>query len=495
MKRISLLPLVFLAALFLTSCGGPDGPSVVLVTIDTQRSDHLSAYGYERPTSPYIAELSEQGVLFETAYSQTNSTNPSHTTIMTGRYVKTHGVSDNTLGFARTDLPTLAERFRDSGYATVAVVSTGHLNQAHSGLGRGFEQFINVQPRPDTPEGAFPDWTRPASEAIDIALRWLQSNGDKPYFLWIHLFDPHMPYIPEPPYEKVLGTGRAGRVATMGRVFDRSLSLEELFRQQPNLTPMEKRLYEATYRREIPIEAMIYDGVGWTEEEVASFRALYDAEILQTDAALGRLFAALRAGEAGQEPVVALTADHGEVFGKGGVFFDHRGIYSPSIRVPLIFWHPGDLLGGQRRPEVVQGIDVAPTLLELAGIEGGGELPGRSLVSLLRGTGELAPMPIFVEHANGSAVAMIEGRWKLIVSLFEGRDDVDPLVYRHAAEELYDLAVDPAEEHDLSKVDPERVARMRGAILSWLAVDRGSGGNAELSPAMRKQLQALGYID
>ena len=494
MKR-KLLLLAPLALFWLAACGGPDGPSVVLITIDTQRSDHLSAYGYERPTSPRIAELAAQGVLFETAYSQTNSTNPSHTTIMTGRYVKTHGVSDNTLGFARTDIPTLAERFHDAGYATAAVISTGHLNQAHSGLGRGFDQFMDVKPRPGTPEDAFPDWTRPASEAVDWALQWIADQGSHPYFIWIHVFDPHMPYIPDPPYEEALGTGRAGRVATMGKVFDRELSLDDLFLQQPDLTPMERELYEATYRREIPIEAMIYNGVHWTEAEVASFRSLYDAEILQTDTALGRLFAALEAPQGAGAPVVALTGDHGEVFGKGGVFFDHRGIYSPSVRVPLIFWHPGDLLAGQRRTEVVQGIDIAPTLLELAGLDEGQELPGRSLVPLLRGTGEVAPMPIFIEHANGAAVAMIEGRWKLIISLLEGRDDVDPLVYRHAAEELYDLVADPGENNDLSAVEPERVERMRSKILAWLALDRGSGGNAELSPAMRKQLQALGYID
>lgn len=484
--------LVAAATLLWAGCDRPEGPSVVLVTIDTLRADHLSAYGYQRSTSPRIDELAARGVLFENSYSQTNSTNPSHTTILTGSYVKTHGVIANTVGFSREDLPTLAELFQDAGYATAGIVSAGHLNRNHAGLGRGFDHFENVRPRPNTPEGASPDWTRPAREAVDQAIAWINEQA-RPFFLWLHLFDPHLPYQPEIAFERRLGMGRPGRIENIAGIYDRSIELDRLFIEQPDLSAAEHELYEAIYRRVIPIEAMIYNGVGWTREETSAFRALYDGEIAQTDAELGRLIDHLAAGQT--TPLIALTADHGEAFGKGGVFFDHRGIYNASIRVPLIVQGAGVTAAGLRVPDAVQAIDIAPTLLELVGLERPATMPGRSLATAMAGRGTIEPTPIYVEHANAAAVAMIDGDWKLILSLLEGREDVDPLIYRHAKVELYNLRTDPGEAQDLSASEAERVENMRSTLVAWLMVDRAEVGEAELSAEMRSQLQSLGYIN
>ncbi len=490
--RISRLALVALSAALLGACGRPEGPSIVLITIDTLRSDHLSAYGYPLRTSPRIDELASRGVLFESSYSQTNSTNPSHTTILTGRHVKTHGVSDNTLGFTTKGIPTLAQHLEKAGYATGCVVSSGHLNRGHSGLGRGFDRFMGVRPRTDTPEGAFRDWTRPATTAVELALEWIREQGDHPYFLWLHLFDPHMPYAPEPGYSEHFVDDLAGRVRTMQRIYERETTPDDLFQAEPDLSEMERKLYRAVYRREIPIDALIYNGVGWTDAEVETFRALYDAEIAQTDRAIGELLDGL--GEQGAETIVVLTADHGEAFGKGGIYFDHRGIYEPSVNVPLIVAGAG-VQAGKRVATPVQAIDLAPTILDLAGLDAAEGLPGQSLAPALRGPAEPPPQPIFIEHANGSAVALVEGDWKLILSLLEPALDPEDRVYRHPGVELYDLGADPGEATNLADREEARVAEMSDALLSWMQTERAAAAEAEMTPEVRGQLKALGYID
>ncbi len=486
--------LVSLLAFLPAACGESDGPSVILITVDTLRSDHLSAYGYWRMTSPNIDALAERGVLFKTSYSQTNSTNPSHTTLFTGRHMRTHGVVDNLKAFDSDELGTLAEHFQRAGYETGAVVSVAHLNPSPSGLDRGFDDFVSVEGRRGSSEPAYVEWTRSAAEAVAFANNWIRARGRRPYFLWLHLFDTHLPYVPEEEFELLFIDHLAGRVAVMKRLHLRQISPEELYRQDPDLAPMEKVLFEAVYDHEIPADALIYNGVGWTEEEVETLTALYDSEISQVDHALGGLIDVLDL--VGERPLVVLTGDHGEAFGKGGIYFDHRGIFEPSVRVPLIVAWDGVADAGRRVAEPVQAIDIAPTILELAGLGCPDDLPGQSLAGAVVGTDKPARRPIFIEHANRSAVAMVDGRWKLILSLLPNRASGEDWVYRHEAVALYNLERDPAERTNLSESEPIRLSRMTQATLSWLAATEEQADKAALlTPEVRERLTTLGYFE
>ena len=486
--------LVLLPVLLLGACGRSEGPSVVLITVDTLRSDHLATYGYWRMTSPNIDALADRGVLFETSYSQTNSTNPSHTTLFTGRHVRAHGVADNLTAFDCSEIRTLAERFQEAGYRTGAVVSAAHLNGAHSGLDRGFDDFVDVQARHGASEPDYVEWTRPAAEAVSAAKSWIRVHGTRPYFLWLHLFDTHLPYVPEEEFERLFVERLAGRVDLMKKLHRKQIAPERIFQQNPDLAPMERVLFQAVHDHEIPADALIYNGVGWTEEEIETLTALYDSEIAQVDHALGELIDALDWD--GGRPLVVLTGDHGEAFGKGGIYFDHRGIFEPSVRVPLIIAWENVADAGRRISEPVQAIDVAPTILELAGLGIPDDLPGQSLAGVVAGTDLPIPRPIFIEHANRSAVAMVDGRWKLILSLLSDSKSDDDLVYRHEALALYNLEIDPSESTDLSESEPIRLSRMVNATLSWLAANAERERVAtELTPEVRERLAALGYLE
>ena len=462
---------------------------MVLVTIDTLRADHLGVYGYGRNTSPTLDRLGSEGAMVERAYSQSNSTNPSHATILTGLPVKSHGVTDNRVRFAREDVQTLAESFSRVGYQTAAVVSVGHLNETHSGLGRGFETFVPVRPRHHEDAGVSPDWTRSARASVDVALDWVQGVDEGPFFLWVHLFDPHTAYVPEPEFAAALAGERVGRVATMDALYHHEITPGDALAKNPDATAMEDSLYRAVYRHVVPIRPLIYNGVDLTVAEVASLRRLYDAEIAQTDAAV----ASLLAGVSDRNPLCVVTADHGENFGKGGVYCDHRSLYEDSIRVPLLFHWPGRISAGLRIPGPLVATDLVPTLLDLCGLEGGADLPGESIAAALLGTKRAdAPRPFFVEHANGAAVAMIDGSWKLILPTFTGDD---PLVYRHAGVELYRLDEDPGEESNQVESEPDRTRQMTEAVLSWMSEGRVEVEPVATDPSVVRQLRSLGYVE
>ena len=164
----------------------PAPPSVLLITIDTLRADHLSAYAHSRRTSPNLDALAAQGALFEVAYSESNTTNPSHATILTRAPMQAHGVVSMPQGLDAPGLPTLAERFQSAGYATAAIVSARHLNR----LRRGFDAYLDVA-----------ETERAAAETVALANEWIEAHAQQRFFVWLHLFDPHTPYAPPPPYD------------------------------------------------------------------------------------------------------------------------------------------------------------------------------------------------------------------------------------------------------------------------------------------------------
>src|SRR5512139_1322212 len=296
------LAAIFLAArwfwpLMLPSAGRPN---VLLITIDTLRADRLGCYGDRDAATPVLDALAARGVRFPDAVAHVPLTLPSHATILTGVTPLKHGVRDNAGFVLGSTLRTLAEQFRAGGYETAAFVS-GFPVHHRFGLARGFETYDDRFPQGGDP--ARPPYVeRRADQTIAAVTAWLarrSAEDRRPFFIWLHLFDPHAPYDPPEPYRS-------------------------RFSARP-----------------------------------------YDGEVAFADAQIGVLLGRLQqVGQRGQTLVLA-TSDHGEGLGEHGEPTHGLFIYDSTIRVPLILAGPG-VPSGRVVASLARGIDLAPTLLDLA---------------------------------------------------------------------------------------------------------------------------------
>ena len=420
-----------------------DPPAVLLVSSDTHRADHVGCAPDAAPVrTPALDRLARQGVLFERAFASSNITLPSHVTLMTGTNPRDTGVLDN---LTRLDgrAVTLAERFRDEGWATYAAVSARHLDPRKSGLGQGFERV-----------GVPGDIERSGAEAIAELRGWVDDAGDRPLFLWLHLFDAHRPY--DPADEAV----RASYPAHRDDAFDPGLP-----------DPDFPGLREARGARDAE----------W-------IRALYRAQIDELDAELAALLDHPRLRQA----VVVFTSDHGENLGESGLWWDHMGAFPSVLRVPLILRWPGGPRG-RRVTRTVAQADVGRTLLDLAGISPG-DFPGDDLRAWLASTPPERPR--FAIAGNAHSYAVTAENWHLTITLHNGAK-VELMTSDNAGEnpvQLFDLDRDPACERDLSEDEPERVAALGRALLEWLGEPRRSLAVEEVaSDEDRALIEELGY--
>lgn len=430
-------------------------PNLLLVTLDTTRADHVSAYGYSRDTTPVLRALAAAGTRFAQAYAPTATTAPSHATLFTSLYPLAHGIVRN--GLVLRDLErTLAEVLRDHGYATAAFVSSFVLD-ARFGWAQGFDLYdddfdpdsTSMQPRDgweewkkETAAGGF---DRRADETTRRAVAWLEGHAgsDRPFFLFVHYFDPHAPMVPP------------ARLAA--------------------------RFAPATGAPRLDVRV-----------------GRYDAEIAFVDEQIGLLLEALARAGLEAETLVALTADHGEGLMQHGKMFHGVHLYEEAVRVPLILRWPGRVPEARVVEEPVGLVDLAPTLLALLGI---GEVPpslhGKSLAAALTDGLPLDPQPsIYLQrrHYEGERVGgewiegelfgIRRGRWKYIES-----GDA-------SHRELYDLSADPAETRDLAAHRPDAVRHLSAAIAAWKLASRREGeAPRELGEPERLGLEALGYVE
>lgn len=417
-------------------------PSIVLITIDTLRADHLEAYGYDRPTAPRIKQLADRGVLFQSALSQANWTLPAMASILTSLYPFEHGavLAERKLG---PQTLTLAQALRDAGYHTIGVVSHTFVSSQY-GFDRGFVVFDESQIKDD-------DATTSAALSQLATLR--VAEAPRPFFLWVHYFDPHYSYVRQPDFDFA-----AGYEGPLGERID-WWSLEKMRRKQ-QLTPADLR-YAVN---------------------------VYDEEIAHTDRAIGDLLDGIEALGPSGEVVYIVTADHGESFMERGRLFHNRDVYDELIRVPLV-------IAGAISPDYRGLIATAPvetrsipaTVMVLAGVAGHG-FQGRDLLRSLNPAE--APPYVFSE---GSAAwnpedrtrAVVGGGWKLIQLLDTG------------GYELYDLTRDPVEKRDRYTSDDAEVRKIRGKLQRALdgfgRTGAPSGAALEMTDELEGRLRALGY--
>lgn len=414
-------------------CGsGTTGVNVILISIDTLRADHTSLYGYERPTTPYIEALAARGVVFDKAYSQAPNTAPSHTTMLSGTYPSGHLVWAHGM-MPSEGLPTLPKLFQANGYRTVAWVQLEGMT-----YNAGFDEYHYMAKRwsyvPERP-----------GEVVD----WLRENGDQPFFMFLHTYEPHAPYHPPEEYRAKYDTGYEGHLRKD------IIKVDELALMNSGETPA-------------------------TQAELDHVIAMYDAEIEFLDQRLSVVFDALEELGLADNTVIALVADHGEEFGERGQIGRHSyTIFNELMHVPMFFVGPG-IPAGMRIDTQVGNVDLAPTLLTLAGIEVPRIYQGIDLATLWNGTAE-GVRPVVVERPDEQAI--IAGGWKY----FSGG-------------QLYDLTNDPGETTDVAADNPSEAAFLRDQLDRWLAETHrvqetvGPAGGERLTREERNRLRDLGYI-
>lgn len=410
----------------------PQAPVVVLVTSDTHRFDHVGkADAGVDVATPFLDALADRGVFFDNCLTSANVTLPSHVSLLTGKTPRDTGVYQNNIPL--TDAaPTLAERFADAGYHTIAVVAVEHLGDPESNLGQGFDRM-------SWPRGNFD-----AGSVVDRVLLWSEDYADRPLFVWAHVFDAHTPYSP-PSAEYV-------ERYYSGDPRDHNLPAPD-FPKPPG-----------------------YEGIRDADYVTAQYRG----EVSYLDAQLGRLFEHPRFSKG----ILAFTADHGESLGAHDIWWTHSGLYPDTIHVPLILTWPG-APAGRRETSSVRQIELGRTLLDLAGL-GQVEFPGRSLVELADSV-DTPRFAISARHLEASATV---GPWHCILTLGSGGR-----MARHGIE-LFNLTEDPQCSRDLVAEQPDRARAMRQLLVEWLVTqpENNWAGEADTSEDRLQALAELGYV-
>ncbi|HET9314905.1 MAG TPA: sulfatase [Vicinamibacteria bacterium] len=409
---------------------------VVLVSIDTLRRDHVGTYGYGKPTTPAIDALAARSVVADDAVSVSSWTLPAHLSMLTSVDPGAHGGVDMQHG-SNKRFPALATLFKRAGYATQAITSHLYVSGVY-GLDEGFD-FLDFHQ------------DRRASDVADRAIGLLDRLGDKPFFLFLHFYDPHWHYAPPPETLGLFESSYTGKVTGLWGEFSK------------------------------------LDRSALKPADLAHILALYDGEIRYTDDHLKRVLTHMTERGLDRGTLVLVTSDHGEEFLEHGSWEHQKTLYEEVVRIPLLLAGPS--VTPRREARQASLLDVAPTVLAWAGLEVPGHMQGRSL---------LAPLPEReaygeTDHTNDGTRKLFlrsgQGRGKTILSL--RRQDAVP-----AREEWYDLAADPGETRSRPpRADAAEVIRRR-AIERWKqARGRGAGApQVTLSEEQRERLRALGYV-
>ncbi len=441
----------------------PESPNILLVSIDSLRSDHLHCYGYPRQTSPTIDRLAAQGAIFTTVVAPTSWTLPSHLTMLTSLPPLRHGVVNDGLRLDE-DALTLAEVLWRAGYSTAGFVSGPYLDASY-GFSQGFDTYDDYSVAKPSDRLSHRGVTSP--KLVDVVTKWLvgwSSAGRKrPFFLFAHMWDVHYDYTPPPPYDTMFDPEYTGTVT--------GENVESDSRIRKGMAPRD-------------LEHLI---------------ALYDGEIRYTDEYLSRILDVLISLEVFDDTIVVLTADHGEEFFEHGRKTHRQALYDESVLVPLIIRFPPRVSAGLVVPQQVRLMDIPPTILSLAGINRPAEFgiaaeaatyAERDLSPLMTDdrSGSLVSPPAFLDLHPGSQeglYAIRTDRYKLLQLSPEG-------LY-----ELFDLIADPGEHVNLLEHESDRVKALSLTLAMWKEHWRQRAHLAQqirLTRDQEEKLRSLGYI-
>lgn len=386
--------------------------NIVLIALDTLRADHMSCYGYSKETTPCIDDIAKKGVLFKNLIAENNVTQSSFVTIMTGLNPVAHGVVNMKPQKINPKLLTLSQILKQNGYKTAAVDNnhrcTGTVNNWFK---RGYDTYID----PGTKRKIH--FLATAEDVNSLAIPWIKKQRDNKFFLFLHYWDPHFPYVPPQPWKNKLT-----------RNIPLKTSGDDL------KTVMREPLY-SWFKKWSP-----------DTNNPDYVRGLYDAEVSYLDHHIGQLVEQMEKLKLLDNTLIVIVADHGESLGEHNIYFDHHGLYEPTVHVPLIMVAPSKLPQSKRVNGLCQHADILPTVLQLAGIKKGGRLrniDGKSLMPLIQEKkAEIHPFVTSCE-ANWQLKRSIRTtKWKLIKSLEKD-------VYGNPKYELYNLERDPKENTNI----------------------------------------------
>lgn len=401
-------------------------PNIFFISCDTVRADHLSVYGYHRKTTPNLEAFAKDAVIFDNAITSKTWTLPSHISMFTGFYPKNHRTEGRVP--LSEDFETLGDVLSNAGYLAGAFTGLGIWLDPTYGLGQGFDLY-------DVPKNAL----RSVFETCATARHWLDDHPGVPKFVFMHNYDAH-PKSTQSSFVLPYGPEDRERIH-----FAKALTEPASFTRHSKELPRAVALLRAVNAGEVTL----------TDAEHAILEALYDDAILSIDAALGDFFGYLRQRNLYDSSLIIITSDHGEELFEHGKY-GHRTVYEECARVPLLIKLPGGVRGRTRVEDVVELVDIYPTILDIAGLAAPNDIDGRSLLPLALGQG----------HSDGiayssrfSAVAIRTDEWKFIMN-----NDTN-------IEEAYNLSSDPLEHQNLVQERPELRAELAPKLKAFFATD------------------------
>lgn len=397
--------------------------------IDSLRRDYMSSYGYHRLTTPHMDKIAKEGVLFEKHFSPSIPTTPAYASMLTGMdCFGTDVVALRHEGPLGGHVHTLAEVLGDNGYNTTCVGFTGNPSS------RGFDCYLDYEAWVADETGRCPKAENLNAVAIP-ELKRLAEEGE-PFFLFLRHMDPHSPYLPPRPFERIFYDGNEKD--------PENKSMEPVYNFRPH----------ADF-----FKSWIPEGV--TDEKYVS--AQYEGAIAYMDACIQNIFATVEALGIEEETLIVITSDHGETLYEHDCYFDHHGMYDNCLAVPLILKFPGKLPEGKRYSDVSLIQDIMPTILELIGIETNILFNGRNLVKLIKGE-EIPPVTEFyiTECTWMRKHGWRTPEWKLIQAL-------EPDFHFKPEIELYNLIEDPNENNNVAQQEPHIVAMLQKRMKDYIA--------------------------
>lgn len=448
------------------------GPDIVLIVLDTTRADALSAYGNPRPTTPRIDELASRGARFEHAYATDFWTLPSHASLLTGLHPSEHGATSES-DHLRSSVETLAETLRSAGWRTGGFVSNPWLSRER-GFAQGFETYRESWS--EAPPGS--DEYLADRANLKAALDWMDQRApgsERPFFAFFNWNSAHLPYQPDP------------------------IAYVDLF-------PAPLDIDRAAALKQINGGwAVLAGALELGADDLATMRSLYEAEVARLDGLVGQLIDGLSSRGLLDDTLVIVTADHGEAFGEHGLIDHLFSMYDSTVRVPLIIHFPARFPAGEVRKELVSLADVVPTILDVAGLAN--PAAGSAERSLAAADRTADPYVVAENERPLHALTLMKAQfpdfdmqpWDHRLRMIRSGDH--KLIWREGrGVELYDLAHDPNEQHDLAATDPVTRDRLIGLLEAWRdehePASAGSKSNLDSQdPRAIEQLRALGYVD
>ena len=441
-------------------------PNILLITIDTLRADHLSSYGYPLKTSPAIDYLAERGVRFSSAHSPIPLTGPSHVSLFTSRFPQEHGARVNGYAVDKNSkwlfLPQILRRF---GYFNAAFISAWPLTSRLTHLDRWFDVYDEDLSRKYQVFNS----SRYAEDVTPLVTDWLENRPPRPFFLWVHYFDPHSPYHLRDGFEELAKSGH------------------------PDNRPLSKN------------------------QEMTDRIRNYDSEIAYTDFHIGKLLKRIDALGLTDSTLVVLTSDHGESLGEHGYVGHGRALSQGIVGIPLILRYPDVIPAGQVIDANVSLLDVTPTVLELAiGSQNEKTLPtsfiGRSLVSAVTKHEPIPSRPIryisFAGKKGWMPQKLLPAAFASWLAQFWVNADRSPILVgqtfgdeksiwrpRKKSISVFDISSDPFEENPVvvNRTDPSYHSRKK-PLSQWFEATDLSVGESRMGKRDVEILKSLGYI-